>query len=336
MATELKHTVKPSGGDYTTLDAAIDHLVASHANLVGSDNYATVEIGGDWSGSPDTAAVTINGLTTDATRYLSIVTDASNRPTGKWDTTKYRLEVANNSMIVIADDYVRIDGLQGRVSSGNANYQVPFDVGSLSSGANQIRISNCIWRGHGADYNQTVLQGLGNGIFKIWNCIIYGLHPTNTNSRIFTFDFAGTAELYSVTGIGSYIGLNRVSGTVTAKNCYFGNGSGADYNGTISMTTCASSDSTGSLGLRTIAVNTTNFTAVSAGSEDFRLPGTGSALYNVGTDTSGDTAPLNFTTDIAGESRSTWDIGADEYVAAGGTTLTVNVYDLLNQTEALD
>src|SRR5574343_565781 len=109
MATELKHTVKPSGGDFTSLDAAIDHLVASHANLVGSDNYATIEIDGTWS-SADTAAVALAGITTDATRYLHIYTTAAARHDGKWDTGAYMLYVANNSAITkaVGCDFVRI------------------------------------------------------------------------------------------------------------------------------------------------------------------------------------------------------------------------------------
>jgi hypothetical protein len=85
------------------------------------------------------------------------------------------------------------------------------------------------------------------------------------------------------------------------------------------MTTCASSDTTGSTGLQNIAYDTTNFTNVTAGSEDLHIP-TGSALKDVGTDTSGDAAPMNFTTDIDGETRSgTWDVGADELVTGGAT-----------------
>jgi hypothetical protein len=54
------------------------------------------------------------------------------------------------------------------------------------------------------------------------------------------------------------------------------------------------------------------FTSVTAGSENLHI-GASSALKNVGTDRS-----AAFTTDIDGQTRSgTWDIGADEYVAAG-------------------
>jgi len=69
------------------------------------------------------------------------------------------------------------------------------------------------------------------------------------------------------------------------------------------MTTCGSSDSTGTSGLQNIPVSTATFVNVTAGSENWHLAGTGSGLYNVGTNTSGDSAPMNFTTDIDGETR---------------------------------
>jgi hypothetical protein len=106
---------------------------------------------------------------------------------------------------------------------------------------------------------------------------------------------------------------------MTCKNCYARADPGYAYSGTITKTTCASADTTGSAGLQNIAVNTTNFTNVTAGAENFDLP-LGSALIDVGTDTSGDAAPLNFTTDIVARTRgATWDIGAFEYVAGGFT-----------------
>jgi hypothetical protein len=126
-------------------------------------------------------------------------------------------------------------------------------------------------------------------------------------------------NIYNCTIINTaaYPALWRQSETWTAKNCYAASNGGAAYSGTITKTTCASSDATGSAGLQNIVLNTTNFTNVTAGSEDFHLPA-GSALIDVGTDTSGDAAPLNFTDDIDGVTRTgTWDIGADEYVAAG-------------------
>uniref|UniRef100_A0A6M3JTG0 Uncharacterized protein n=1 Tax=viral metagenome TaxID=1070528 RepID=A0A6M3JTG0_9ZZZZ len=107
------------------------------------------------------------------------------------------------------------------------------------------------------------------------------------------------------------------------------------YNGSFAtFTKCASNDATGSeAGLQNIAHNTTQFTSVTD-PHDYRLPGTGSALYNTGTD-GPFAAPLDYTTDIQGDTRtSTWDIGADEYVAAGGG-LTAALADSNTISDAL-
>jgi len=60
----------------------------------------------------DTTPVVIDGWKTDAEHYIKIYTPASERHNGKWDNTKYRLEVNNNHAIVNLERYVRIDGLQ--------------------------------------------------------------------------------------------------------------------------------------------------------------------------------------------------------------------------------
>jgi hypothetical protein len=79
------------------------------------------------------------------------------------------------------------------------------------------------------------------------------------------------------------------------------------------------------VGLQSIAYNTDTFVNVTGGSEDFHLAADGlSPLQGTGTDTSGDAAPMNFTTDIDGDTRdATWDIGAD--AAAGGAATTNNM-----------
>jgi hypothetical protein len=64
-----------------------------------------------------------------------------------------------------------------------------------------------------------------------------------------------------------------------------------------------------------VPFSTAQFTNVTGGSENFRLV-SGSYLIDTGTDTSGEGAPLNFTDDIVGTTRSDWDVGAFEYVAA--------------------
>jgi hypothetical protein len=95
------------------------------------------------------------------------------------------------------------------------------------------------------------------------------------------------------------------------KNCYVYSALNQCYQATgITLITCASSDTSGSIGLQNIACNSNTFKNVTSNNEDLRPP-YGSSLINVGTTTSGEPSPMNFTTDIKGNSRTgTWDIGA--------------------------
>jgi hypothetical protein len=296
----------PVGGDYNTLSGAVEHLKSAHANLVGADVYAEIKIDGTWS-SPDTTAVAISGLTTDATRYLKIYTTESARHKGVWSTSYYMLYVANAGVIPITSvSNVWIDGLQLGKSSESANYQdICYVSGTLTAGTNQILFSNCIGKhAKNNSYSQMFIDAeAANQRIFMYNCIDYnhGTAASAYNCSVFTGN--GLFTGYNCTFIGGYQGVNNDSGTAAVcKNCY-AYGSNAAYSGTITKTTCASNDDTGSNGLQGIGVDTDTFTNVSAGTENFHLPA-GSPLVEAGTDTSGDAAPMNFTTDIDGDTRS--------------------------------
>lgn len=307
MASKLEHTVMPSGGDYTTLDACIDHILASHHDLIGGDVYAEVKIDGTWS-SADTAAVTLTGLHTDATRYLKIYTTAAARHKGIWSTSYYMLNVANAIAINWQSiSNVWIDGLQIGKSAENAHYQDCIQgSGSVTATTNEFLVSNSIFR-H-ANNNSYRVMGIdaevANQRIFLYNVIDYG-HGTTANAyNSSVFIGNGLITCYSCTFIGGYQGVNNDSATAAVcKNCY-ASGSNAAFSGTITQTTCAASDATAAdAALDNIAVNTTNFTNVTYATANWHLP-LGSGLIGVGTTTSGDAAPMNFSTDIDGEART--------------------------------
>ena len=314
MATELKHTVKPSGGDYTTLADAIAHLVASHADLVSANLYANIEIDGTWS-SADTTAVTIPAtILTSATCYLKIYTTAAARfnPHGPWDTGAYILQKSNGTTLINNCDYVWLDGLQiETASAGATRYVISMNNVNLTVTNNWFYISNCILKGHGhATYDCLLIKlDEDNANVYIWNTIGFNNTAAAGNYGV---SVAGCAvvKIGSSTFIGGEYGIRKISGaTPVAKNCYFGGALTADYAGTITKTTCASSDSTGSTGLQGILVSETadsthaGFVSIGAGTEDYHIK-VGSPLIGVGTDTSGDAAPMDFTTDIDGDART--------------------------------
>lgn len=323
MTVTVTKIIDPDSGtgfDYTSLSA---WEAAQQGDLTGVRDEIAIAKCRSTSGTDDTTATMIDGFTTDATRYIKIWTDTaeSYRHAGIWNSSKYVLAVSGSYCIWVNDDYVIVDGLQLSTTASNA----AFNIGSgITATNNKVVLSNTICKGPGDDTGNTYLINASNpnvNLF-IYNALAYGVNPANTNSRVVVVNHASaTLNIYSSTLIGGNVCLRNVAGTVVAKNVYAGNAGGSCYSGTITQTTCASSDTTAAgTALDSIAVNTTNFTNVTGGSENFHLPA-GSALIDVGTDTSGDGAPMNFTTDVDGATRSgSWDIGFDEVTAAAGRT----------------
>ncbi|PIR58088.1 MAG: hypothetical protein COU71_00525, partial [Parcubacteria group bacterium CG10_big_fil_rev_8_21_14_0_10_38_31] len=96
----------PSANCYTSLSA---WETAEQRDLTATDEIAVARIEGTWT-NPDTTPVTIDGWTTDATRYIKIYTTTEARHTGKWDNTRYRLESGNFGAKIVNNqqDYTRI------------------------------------------------------------------------------------------------------------------------------------------------------------------------------------------------------------------------------------
>lgn len=324
MATLLKKTVKPSGGDYTTLQAAISANAKDLRAGTGSDEYLEIEIGGDWSGGPDTTAVVITGYETDATHYIRIYTDASNRAGTSWNTGKYRLQLDGTSLGVlqIAEDYVRIDGLQVFGSTDADTARVIMVGAATISASSDLRISNCLVRNEGnASYSEGgIVQQ--DGKMTIWNCVVYGSSSGTFSAGIYCS--GETTTIYNTTVSGSKYGIWYNAGTVVLKNCYASGESGKCYSGAAgsTQTNCAASDTTAedTDPHDSIACDADTFVNVGAGTENFALAADGlSPLKGHGLDITGDGEPFTTgcATDIVGATRdATWDIGAAAWVEA--------------------
>ena len=307
-------TVKSSSGDYTSLSAAIAGETTAHANLVTADIQLNIVL----YPMTDTTASNINSFVTDATHYISVYPDSTARQTGVWDTGKYLLSVSDANALTVGSGYVRIDGIQVEVSSQSTTRTAVFLNGSTNG---PVWFSNSLVRGCNSSF---LLYGVSTGaaaVVDIWN-VATAYMGTNGNSAGMHTASTGTVSIYSSTAIGSATGygIQNAGATVTVKNCYGRGGTASSFNGTISITTSASSDSTtGTTGMRSIAYTTANFTGVTAGSEHLSLVAGGPLAVLAGTDTSGDTAPFNFTTDIIGAARGAgWNIGAFQIPPAAG------------------
>lgn len=316
--------VDPSASTSTEDGTTANPYKSLNAALAGKCNKTftnSIQIRCRTSGSvADTTRVNTEGLVLmlpSSSNYLQIIAETGHRAGASWDASKYNLYPAwsaqDGTAMKLTQPYIHVDGLQIGISSQTNTAEIVYWAGGTGTPA--AKISNCIIRGRNDASNLT--RGLSTQSIQAWNCIIYAIGTVAGSVAVQTHS---QVTLYSCTMFsGGIIVVNSsgAGGAIVAKNCYAGGSSyqawNADSGSTLTQTTCAASDTTGTAGLDNVAVNTTNFTNVTAGSEDYHIP-TGSALKNVGTDTSGDAAPFNFTTDIDGATRSgTWDVGADEF-----------------------
>jgi hypothetical protein len=311
MATRLYKTVKPAGGDYTSLAAC---LIANQQNLVTADKYFDVEIDGDWSGGADTTAVTIDSWTTDETHYINIYTTAAARYKGVYSTSYYRLEptATTGNTFNIYYGWVTINGIQvthAQPSGNNVNWMY-FNYAVSGS---KTWVLNSIFKLGGTSSSNTI-QGFyqhdANHSVIVANCIIYDFLTSANNNyvTVFYIDAAGTMYLYNNTVVDCVRHIDiQGAGAVVSKNSGASNMTYANI-GSPTETTCSASTPT----------------FADAAADNFHLGSADTTWHDAGTDLSGD-AVYPFSTDIDGDTRVAWDIGADELiVAAAGSIKNIN------------
>jgi len=312
-------TVDSIGHEYTSLSAA--EAGASDANHINNTSLVTanviLNIPCYYDSGDDTTVVTVSGYTTGVSNYIKIYTpnntstevNQSQRHAGKTATGVYRRQVGSYEQGIINDqDYTVIQGLivygwgsHGINTGSRDNVNVSYNIvyGFSASGG-------C--RGIHAGYSTNV---------KVYNNIVYscsqgiGLDYSGTGSLVYNNTVVkNTYGFVQNYGVGSYGTLkNNIASNTTSD--YYVTGTGSFF----SVTYCASDDATaddwGGAGNR---IDQT-FTFVNYAGNDFHLASSDAGAKDYGTDLSS-----IFTDDIDGETRSgTWDIGADEYVAAGET-----------------
>lgn len=319
------------GGDYLSASAWEDARDGVLSEIETGRGQCT-------GGTADSTVLTFDGSTTTSSFYMRLWTDtaesyrhAGTLPTGN----KYRNvgSSAYSHMISIADSYIVLEGLAVKNSDANGLYTILIDQGVVS-GSCLAKILSCVvvgakWASLGYGVNQV------DGNLTIVNTIIYA-SALDGFKNSYAANGPPKSTVYNCVSCGNGgVGFDVYDDAASAiKNCYSGGNTGNDYAGK-ARTTCASEDSTGSVGLQSIAYSTSSgayFTNITAGSENFHigasssLVGAATNLYNDGT--------YAFQIDIDGNDRggaaASWDVGADEYVSAV-SDLSINVADCVSQ-----
>ncbi len=312
----LGHTVDSgsgASGDYASLNAL---EAAQEQDLTdgGGDTYtATCTTTGD--NAADTTAVDITGWTTGAATYILI--ESADDHAGKWDATKYRLEVANATVLTVREDYVRFSGLQIGKSSSNGNDQ--YLMRFVDAGTSDTRVGYCILKQAGNNsYTETAIHAT-DATLKVYNTVIYNVSTIASTSYCLR-NAGGTTYLWNCTLSGGHRPTARISGTVEVRMT-IGTGANNDPSGTYSNSDYNATDTTNAWGGGNDITGAT-FTFINAGSGDFHLH----ADDVSGAKDGGITDPSSglYDDDIDQVTRvGTWDIGADEYVAPGGGGIVV-------------
>lgn len=310
-------TVKPSAGDYTSLNSA---LIGEEEDIV-SLGYM-LEI--DCYSMQDTYVNQESTYTTNEDYYIKITTPPTERHNGKWDENKYHI-VADSTGLRINANHTIIDGLQLKVSS-SSSYQIIGIASLLPEGGKAYISNNIIW----GEATGDVYGGSGIYVgyydnpaddtryFYVWNNIVYGFN-NNGNGVGYRGNTGGVVTyeyVYNNTIANCRTGFAGSTRTILKNNIGYNNT--YDYSGSVGA---ASSTNNLSKDASAPAYNTyyTNKTltfvnATIGATSDFHLVTSDTDAIGKGTNLSADSI-LPFSTDIDGVARgTTWDIGADQYV----------------------
>lgn len=206
------YTVKPSGGDYTSLSAA---EAAQNGDHVTAAAITTIEC----YGMTDTTYVRIFGGTESADYYFNVVTAGDGVHEGKWTDSAYILKVATDPNCMRIDDwYVRITGVQFEQNYSSAGVVDAV----LIQLARNVTFNKCI-----AKPSSTLVGSPRSGFFNndgysvhIYNSLVYDWGPGATTGGYY---FTGPGTNNVVLNCGAHNcerGFYAPLGTHTSSNCW--------------------------------------------------------------------------------------------------------------------
>lgn len=310
MATVTK-TVRSSGGDYTSLSA---YEAANQADLPDLDEIRQA----DCAGFNDTAIVTFDGWTTDATRYIRVF--ASDDHGGKYNTSTYRMEPAIGHFhnLQIKELHFRLDGVQLITTrDGSSGSRKTLSAASVGGGE-EFKFARLILKAVLSDGATASAYHTDETISEAHfsNCLIYDYNLGASKG----FSITGGAHwIYNCTIVNCLIGIDSSTTNTRVKNVGYdsqGLSSANGYNGSFHADSTDNASDLASDSPGSNAEDEVNPTYVDEGADDFHLASGDTAWKDKGADLSAD-GDLPITIDIDGETRSgSWDIGADEFVAA--------------------
>ena len=304
MATPITHTIKSSGGDYTTLLA---WEAAEQRDLVAVDETETAEVY-----DLNAGRCSITGWTVDATRFVSIRANAADATTGVWTGVGARVDYVSSSpvmAIIASDSFVQLQGLavrqtgtfQGRVVEGTPGDGYIFE---------ELYVENASATVTGDAYAITLGNQTGAQRSIMRNCV--GICKAGAPATRYGIGIVGDHTVDNVTCVGrgqSVIHTAILKNVILVKGTSTGTNWENAVGGSVTAADCTIEDT--SLSGTNIQQNTVpDFE--DAPNDDYNRATTDTKAAAQGQDLSG-----FFTGDIAGATRTVpWDIGAFKAPAA--------------------
>ena len=311
---------------YATLKACLDAEYTARANLVTNDEVLKVVCEGT---AADTlsSTYTLPSFTTDSTRYVWIIVEQANRHPGKYSTSHYRIAHSGSGIFTGNSTTTKwvFEGLQF-VSTNTSGYTGIMGWGSPPAGIT-VELLSCVFHCTSA----TAPQGSTNILsitgtvarhIKMVNCVSWG----NWDYGIFS-QYGGANSSYTVYN-NTLLGCNKGihfdytdnSSAIYLRNNIVQRRAGSARSAITYLSTTLDGHScniTDDASSPNSAFRNLTCTFVDEANADLHLSASDTAALGQGTNLSAD-GVYAFSTDIDGDTRSLWSIGADDGQASSG------------------
>lgn len=288
------------GGDYVSLNAA---LSGESADLVTNTRLLTINC---YAGNDTTLADTGSGYTTNSSYYIYITCPAGERHVGVWDESKYRMTLTrttNGGGLIVQESYTKIEFIQIWLKC-NASLTYIQAIRQATGGLNPCYMDSVILR-----YSVTSgsCQYVGG---------IYWYEADLYARNMIIYDMSGTTNGYGIS-IDGVSGVDGYLYNITVVDCSHNGIMSTVVNGAVTKNCLAHNCATGFTNCNETTDSTGNPTFVNESGDNFDIDSADTVCKDHGTDLTAES--WRSLVDIANRNRgTTWDIGAFEYVAAGG------------------
>ena len=311
-----------SGGAGTELDpygSASEWESNEQTDLVSDgDTHKALATGGI-----DGTAFTISGWGTDSTHFVELTSQASDDPSGVFDSAKYFLDRGTGlgAIVAINDDNTKLTSIQFRRDGpGAVGSQRPCVSIAAQAAGNTHDITSCVFLSIAAVASAQkvgIVTSDSDTVLTANNNVFYDFDDTNDDGIDIQSQTAGSAKVINNTFQNCTVALAGLSSTKVLNNIF--QSCGTDVSGTVDTGNSGYNLSDAASGLPgSNNVHSSTLTFKDAANDDFHLDSGDGDAIGAGIGPSSDSDVL--TTDVDGDARSgtTCDIGFDEFVAVGG------------------